>query len=62
MSNELLYLGSLCLLCVIGVVIFLENKLIKVETEPNKNKKIVIFNACYFVDVFCLDTQVTAQK
>lgn len=52
--NELLYLGSLCLLCVIGTVVLLKTKLIKVETEPNKNKKIVIFVMLAMLLMFAL--------
>lgn len=52
--NELLYLGSLCLLCVIGTVVLLKTKLIKVETEPNKNKKIVIFVMLAILLMFAL--------
>ncbi|WP_277074042.1 hypothetical protein [Simonsiella muelleri] len=51
MSNELLYLGSLCLLCVIGTVVLLKTKLIKVETEPNK---IVIFLMLVILLMFAL--------
>lgn len=54
MINELLYLGSLCLLCVIGTVVLLKTKLIKVETEPNKNKKIVIFLMLAILLMFAL--------
>ena len=54
MSNELLYLGSLCLLCVIGTVVLLKTKLINVETEPNKNKKIVIFLMLVILLMFAL--------
>lgn len=54
MNNELLYLGSLCLLCVIGVVVLLKTKLIKVETETNKNKKIVIFFMLAILLMFAL--------
>lgn len=54
MINELLYLGSLCLFCVIGTVVLLKTKLIKVETEPNKNKKIVIFLMLAILLMFAL--------
>lgn len=54
MNNELLYFGSLCLLCVIGTVVLLKTKLIKVETEPNKNKKIVIFVMLAMLLMFAL--------
>ena len=54
MINELLYLGSLCLLCVIGTVVLLKTKLIKVETEPNKNKKIVILLMLAILLMFAL--------
>lgn len=54
MNNELLYFGSLCLLCVIGTVVLLKTKLVKVETEPYKNKKIVIFLMLVMLLMFTL--------